>query len=131
MYICLLKIWWAPSIQSSEKLRLVEGWSKKGAPMIPRHCPVGWGCRIHRLDLCWGVNPHNEYPRYDTKQSDGEAPVMLGLCGMWSTSSLPLLPGPFWPGVVTHYSDRTNGILMLNWIVWLNWIAWNRNVFDN
>ena len=37
---------------------------------------------------------------YDTKQSDGEVPVMLELWGMQSTSSLPLLPGPFWPGVI-------------------------------
>ena len=22
------------------------------------HCPVGWGCRIHRLLLCRGVRPH-------------------------------------------------------------------------
>ena len=35
---------------------------------------------------------------YDTKQSDGVAPVMLELWGMWSTPSL--LPGPLWPGVV-------------------------------
>ena len=46
--------------------------------------PVGWGCRIHWLDLC---------PRYDTKQSDGEAPVMLELWGMWRTPSLPSLQG--------------------------------------
>ena len=38
--------------------------------------------------------------RYDTKQSDGEAPVMLYLWGMRSTPSFPLLPGPFWPGMV-------------------------------
>ena len=31
---------------------------------------------------------------YDTKQSDGEVPVMLGTWGEWSTSSLPLLSGP-------------------------------------
>ena len=39
-------------------------------------------------------------PRYDTKQSDVEAPVMLELWGMQSTSLLPSLPGPLWPGVV-------------------------------
>ena len=44
--------------------------------------------------------PPNERPRYDTKQSDGEVPVMLGLWGMRSTLSLPLLPGPLWPSVV-------------------------------
>ena len=37
---------------------------------------------------------------YDTKQSDGEVPVMLELWEMRSTPSLPLLPGPLWPGVV-------------------------------
>ena len=30
---------------------------------------------------------------YDTRQSDGKVPV-LEIWGMWSTSSLPLLPGP-------------------------------------
>ena len=42
----------------------------------------------------------NECPGYDTKQSDGEVPVLLELWGMQSTPSLPLLPGPLWPGVV-------------------------------
>ena len=100
------------------------------------HCPVDWSCRIHRLHLCRGVKPRNECTRYDTKQSDGEVPVMLELWGMRSTPSLPLLQGPLWPGMVASDKgpicglNRTNGILMLNWIVWLNWIAWNRNVFD-
>ena len=39
-------------------------------------------------------------PEYDTKPSDGEAPVILELWRMQNTSSLPSLPGPFWPGVV-------------------------------
>ena len=49
--------------------------------------PVGWGCRIDRLHLCRGVRlPHpNEYPKYDTKQSDAEAQVMWELSGMQST----------------------------------------------
>ena len=37
---------------------------------------------------------------YDTKQSDGEVPVMLERWGMRCTPSLPSLPGPLWPGVV-------------------------------
>ena len=41
-----------------------------------------------------------EYPGYDTKQSNGEAPVMLELWRMRSTTLLPSLPGPLWPGVV-------------------------------
>ena len=62
----------------------------------------------------------NEFSGYDTKQSNGEAPVMLELWGMWSSPLLLSLPGPLWPGVVA--SDRVismdqiglNCILMLN-----------------
>ena len=62
-------------------------------------CSVSWGCRIHWLHLCRGVSPPppNEYPGYDTKQSDGEVPAVLEIWGMQST---PSLPGPLWPGVV-------------------------------
>ena len=67
-------------------------------------CSVSWGCRIHRPLLSRGVTPPNECPGYDTKQSDGEVPVMQGFWDMRSTPSLPLLPGPLWPGVVV--SDR-------------------------
>ena len=49
-----------------------------------------------------------ECPRYDTKQSDGEAPVMLELWGKAENPSLLLLPGTFWPGVVA--SDRVLSI---------------------
>ena len=64
-------------------------------------CPVSWGCRIHWLHLCGGIRPPpNEYPGYDTKQSDGEVPAVLELWGMRSTPSLPSLLGPLWPGVV-------------------------------
>ena len=65
-------------------------------------CPVSLGGRIHRLLLCRRVRPptHNECPGYDTKQSDGEIPVMLELWGMLSTPLLPSLPGPLCPGVV-------------------------------
>ena len=63
--------------------------------------PVGWGYKIHQLYLYREVRPtHNECPRYDAKQSDGETPVMLELWGMQSTSSLPSLIGSLWPGVV-------------------------------
>ena len=48
-----------------------------------------------------GVRPlTNECPEYDTKQSVGEIPVMLGLWGMRSTPLLPSFPGLLWPGVV-------------------------------
>ena len=48
-------------------------------PLVSLHstrltfCPVGWGCRIHRLHLC------NKYPGYYTKQSNGEVQVILML----------------------------------------------------
>ena len=51
----------------------------------------------------------NKCPRYDTKQSDGEVPVMLELWGMQSIPSLPLLPDPLWPGMVA--SDRTQSMV--------------------
>ena len=67
---------------------------------LPPTCPVSWGCRIHQLLLCRGVRPHNERPRYDTKQSDGEVPGMLELLVIQSTPSLTSLPDPLLPGVV-------------------------------
>ena len=60
---------------------------------------VGWTCWILRLHLCRGIRALNECPKYDIKNSDGEAPA-LELWGMWSTSSLPSLTGPLWLGVV-------------------------------
>ena len=45
-------------------------------------------------------NSPNECPGYDTKQSDGGAPVMLELWGMWSTPLLSSLPGPLWHRIV-------------------------------
>ena len=42
----------------------------------------------------------NECPGYNTKQFEGEAPVMLELWGMWSTPSLPSLPDALRLGVV-------------------------------
>ena len=71
-------------------------------------CPVGCGCRIHRLLLCKGIRPpHNECPVYDTKQSDGEVPMMLEIYGMRCTPSLPSLLGP--PGVVAPDHGPING----------------------
>ena len=42
----------------------------------------------------------NDCPGYDTKQFDGEVPVMQELWGMQTTPSLPLLPCQLWPGEV-------------------------------
>ena len=68
---------------------------------LPGRLGWGGGCRIHRLLLYRGVRqPTNECSGYDTKQSDGEVPVILELRGMWSTPLLPSLPCPLWPEVV-------------------------------
>ena len=64
--------------------------------------PIGLPSRIHQLLLCRGgeVRPLNKCPNYDTKQSDGEVPVMFELWGMRSILSLLSLPVPLLPGVV-------------------------------
>ena len=50
--------------------------------------PVGWGCRILRLHLCREVRLPKECPVFDSKQSYGEATVMLELRGMQNNPSL-------------------------------------------
>ena len=104
------------------------------------------------LHLSREVRHPNECPDYDTRKFDGEAPVMLELWGMWSTSSLPSLPGPLWAGVVA--SDRvlsmsqielncnytklnylklsvfTFNYVKQKFILILKWIVCNRAVFD-
>ena len=45
--------------------------------------PIGCGCGIYWLHLCRRVRSPNECPRYNTKQSDGKVPIMLGLRGIW------------------------------------------------
>ena len=72
--------------------------------------------------------PHNEFPVYDSKQSDVEVPVMLDVWGMGSTSSLPSLLGPLRPGVVGL--DRVLSMVKkkLKCVLMLNWIIWNRAV---
>ena len=74
----------------SDCLMSYSGHSLGGVLPFYRDTVVCWGCRIHWLHLCRGVRPPLTYecPRYDTKSSDGEAPVMLELWGMWSTPSL-------------------------------------------
>ena len=73
-------------------------------------CPDGWGYRIHRQLLCREVRPSNVCPGYDTKQPDGEVPVMLELWGMRSVHSLPSFPGPLWPGGVAPDKGHIYGL---------------------
>ena len=60
---------------------------------------------------------------------------MLELWGMWSTPSLPSLPGPLWPGVVAPDKGPIYGVnrtkwwlastvfIHLNCVFMLNWIV--------
>ena len=83
-------------------------------------CPAGWSYRR--------VPPTNEYLGYDTKQSDGEVPVILELWGMRSTSSLQSHSCPLRSGVVARVRVLSIGQIILNCLLMLNWIAWNRTV---
>ena len=52
--------------------------------------------------------PTNECPGYYTKRSNGEVTVILELCGIQSTPSLPLLP------FVSHEMDDFKRLFFLN-----------------
>ena len=52
---------------------------------------------------------HQPQSRYSTKQSDGEALVMLELRVMQCISLLPSFSGSFWAGIVTHDSVLSTG----------------------
>ena len=119
--------------------RLIE-WDK---PQLP-DCPVGWGCKIHRLLLCWRVRPSlKDCPGYDTKQWRGSS--YAGALGNAACHFIAITLRSLWPREVAP--DRVpsmvwielNGVLMLNWIVWygtvfwhcvfmLNWTVWNKTV---
>ena len=94
--------------------------------------PVSWGSRIHRLKLYRGVRPsyHKECPVNDTKQSDGPIQLMLEYWRMEWTSSLPLLSGPLWSGVLASDKALSMGQIEINGLLMLNRIVWNRTVFD-
>ena len=56
----------------------------------------------------------NEGPGYDIKQSDGEAPVMLELWGMWSTPSFQSNLGSLRPRAVAP--DRVLSMGQKQWL---------------
>ena len=65
---------------------------------------------------------------YDTKQSDGEVPVMPELLEMQSTPLLPLLLGSLWPEVVARDRILLIDQSELNCVRMPNRIVWNRTV---
>ena len=54
----------------------------------------------HCISTKGNTPPPKKCPGYDTKQSDGQVPIILELWGMQSTL-FSLLPGPLWSGVVS------------------------------
>ena len=77
--------------------------------------------------LQWSKTPP-KCPGNDTKQSDGEVPVMVTLWGMQSNPSLPSLPGPLWPGVVAPDRVLSTGQIELNCLLMQNCLK--KNCFD-
>ena len=72
------------------------------------------GAVEYTASLQRGKTPHpKECPGYDTKQFDDEAPVMLELWEMRSTSSLLLLAGLLWLGVIAPDSALSMGQIEL------------------
>ena len=71
--------------------------------------------RLH-CDWALKINPSlpsfpdsNYSTWYNTKKSDGEAPLTLELWGKWSTPPYLLLAGPFWCEVVAPDSVLSMG----------------------
>ena len=50
---------------------------------------------------------------------------MLELWGMWSTPSLPSLPGPLWPGVVAPDGVLSMCQIVSSCVLMLNFMAGN------
>ena len=92
------------------------------------YCPVCCGCKIYRLHLCRGVRLTQKCPRYDTKQSEGEASIILEILGMRSMPSLPLLPGSLRLAIVAHDRVIFIGQIKLNWVNTLDLIVWKGTV---
>ena len=77
------------------------GFKKLSIFLLLLLCPVVWGCRIHRLLFSRrGKNPHQR------------------------VSSLPLLPGTLWPGVVAPHRVLSMHLIFLIFF-FLNWFSCN------
>ena len=58
------------------------------------------------------VEYSNQCPGYNTKPSDGKAPV-FEFWGVWSTPSLPLIPRPPWPEMAVPFRSPSMGQIEL------------------
>ena len=98
---------------------------KKGIRLCSATCTDCQCCKVlmqnTKCSLVWiPPSPSNKCPGCGTKQSDCEAPIILELWGMWSTGgrirgfpSFSLLPGSFWPSVVTPNRVLSRGQIEL------------------
>ena len=75
------------------------------------------GAVEYTVSLQRGKTPSNKCPRYDTKQSNGEFPVMSEFWRMWSIPSLSSSSGPLWPGVVAP--DRVLSMGQIGPVEWV------------
>ena len=81
-------------------MKIILNFNKSDSPFI---LPSGLGLGLKNTptaSMQRSKTPPNECSGYDTKHYDGNVPVMQGLWGMQSAPSLPLLPGPLWPGMI-------------------------------
>ena len=82
--------------------------------------PVTYPQNTPTAHLQRGKTPSLRVSCYDTKQSDGEAPVMLELWGIQCTPSLLSLPGPYRSRVVAPDRILSMGQIELNYVLMLN-----------
>ena len=97
--LLFLSLYFSQSVFSLHLVYMRVSWKVHRLTKILRPSRLGLQNTL-TAPLQKGKTPSSECPRYDTKQSDGEVPVMLELWAMWRTPLLPLLPGTLWPGVV-------------------------------
>ena len=75
-----------------------------------------------------GKDSSNECPQYNTKQSDGQDPVMLELWRVRSTPLLPSLPGQLWPVLIAPDRVLSMGQHEINCALMIKWIVWNKTI---
>ena len=95
------------------------------------NCPVGLGCRIHRLHLSRGVSPpphqwvsliwHKTIWWWGSSNAAALGNAKYPFIAIASSSNVARR-GSTWKGLI-YGLNRTNSKLMLNWIVLRNWIV--------
>ena len=106
---CGYSSWTLGCVKSHFQCHYFQVHSYSGLICLSRH--IGWGCRICCLHLCRGIRHPltNEYLEYDTKPSDGQAPI-LELSGIIIFSSLSFLSGP----TLTRSGNNFSGFIWLS-----------------